>query len=89
MKKWLAVPCMLLMFILGACSTSYVSAEQTNPLKIWFQNENGCYSTLNVVDEETGVHYVVASKEFDSRTCSISICPRYNADGTLYVEQTK
>lgn len=86
MKKWLAVPCMVLMFILGACSSSYVSAEQTNPLKIWFQNENGKYSTLNVVDEETGVNYVVVSYSYDN---AISICPRYNADGTLYVEHTK
>ena len=44
---------------------------------------------VRVVDEETGVHYIVVSKEFDDRTCSVSICPRYNADGTLYVEHTK
>lgn len=35
-------------------------------------------------DNETGVHYfVVAKSSYDG---GISICPRYKADGTLYVD---
>ena len=83
MKKFLIVLSIVFAFILGACSSVAVSAEQTNPLKIWYHNGNGCYSTLCVVDETTGVNYVVASYD-DSRGAGIAICPRYNADGTLY-----
>lgn len=45
---------------------------------------NGCYSTLCTVDEETGVNYVVVSYD-DAHSSGIAICPRYNADGTIYV----
>lgn len=74
-------------FISGACADS-VNAEQDNPLKIWYENEKGNYRTLKIVDDETGVNYVVISME---RTASggrgISVCPRYNADGSLYVSK--
>ena len=43
-----------------------------------------------VVDEETGVNYIVivgAENKFSKP--SVSICPRYNADGTLYVTEAK
>ena len=86
MKKIGIVLCCLLMFILGACSTGVVSAEQTHPLKIWAQNRNESFETLCVVDEDTGVNYVVVSRFNGIRGAnSIAICPRYNADGTLYV----
>lgn len=85
MKKISIVLCCLTMFILGVCSVGVASAEQTWPLKIWAQNENGSFSTLCVVDEDTGVNYVVVSRFHLSREAnSIAICPRYNADGTLY-----
>lgn len=51
----------------------------------WLQNENGSFSTLCVVDEDTGVNYVVVSRYNGMRGAnSVAICPRYNADGTLY-----
>lgn len=85
MKKIGIILCCLTMFILGACAVTTVSAEQTWPLKIWAQNENGSFETLCVVDEDTGVNYVVVSRYNSSRGAnSIAICPRYNADGTLY-----
>ena len=85
MKKIGIVLCCLLMFILGACSVGVTSAEQTRPLKIWVQNENADFETLCVVDEDTGVNYVVVSRFSSVRGAnSIAICPRYNADGTLY-----
>ena len=85
MKKIFIIISMMFMFILGACAVTTVSAEQTWPLKIWAQNENGSFETLCVVDEDTGVNYVVISRYSNSRGAnSVAICPRYNADGTLY-----
>ena len=84
MKKIAIVLCCLTMFILGACSVGVVSAEQTWPLKIWKQNENGCFTTLCLVDENTGVNYIVVSGQNYSNTPTIAITPRLNADGTLY-----
>ena len=87
MKKAGIVAILLLVFLLGACSSTIASAEQTNPIKIWFQNENGAYETLQVVDEDTGVNYVVVATEVEvgDGQRSIAITPRLNADGTLYV----
>ena len=86
MKKIISVVCLMIAFFLGACSTVEVKAEQTYPLKIWKQNENGAYKTFCVVDEDTGVNYVVASiSRTGSHECAISITPRLNADGSLYV----
>lgn len=85
MKKIFIIIGMMFMFILGACAVTTVSAEQTLPLKIWAQNENGSFETLCVVNENTGVNYVVVSRYSNSRGAnSVAICPRYNADGTLY-----
>ena len=84
MKKFLTACALALAFMVGACSpVSKVVAEQEKPLKIWFENENGEYETLCVVDEETGVNYIVVSKcRFEAGT---AITPRLNADGSLYV----
>lgn len=60
-------------------------AAQDRPLKIWFENRNSSYETLNVVDENTGVNYIVVSGELYGDSRGIAICPRYNADGSLYV----
>lgn len=88
MKKFRTVflCCLFLMvgLTLGCCSTT-TYAEQKNPLKIWLQNENGAYETLCLVDEETGVNYVVVGTEVGNGHRSISITPRLNPDGTLYV----
>ena len=84
MKKIFIIVGMMFMFILGACAVTTVSAEQTWPLKIWKQNENGCFTTLCLVDENTGVNYIVVSGQNYSNTPTIAITPRLNADGTLY-----
>ena len=85
MKRVLVVVICLLSFILGACTVTITSAEQNYPLKIWKQNENGKYETLCVVDENTGVNYIVVSGELYQKSVGIAIYPRYNADGSLYV----
>lgn len=84
MKKIFIIIGMMFMFILGSCAVTTVSAEQTWPLKIWKQNENGCFTTLCLVDENTGVNYIIVSGQNYSNTPTIAITPRLNADGTLY-----
>lgn len=85
MKKLFLVLSMIVMFLFGACATSTVGAEQNNPIKIWPQNENGTYETLYIIDEDTGVNYIVVSGEMYSKSRGIAITPRLNADGSLYV----
>ena len=60
-------------------------AEQKYPLKIWAQNENGSLQTCVVVDDDTGVNYVVVTAMTYSNAKTIAITPRLNADGSLYV----
>lgn len=85
MNKFLTASALALAFMVGACSpVSEVIAEQTRPLKIWFENENGAYETLKVVDEKTGVNYVVVATEVGNGHRSIAITPRLSADGSLY-----
>lgn len=87
MKRIVIVIALLLGFIMGAMIPVTVGAEQNHPLKIWAQNENGRYETLNVVDSNTGVNYVVVSGEMHGESLGIAICPRYNADGSLYTSK--
>lgn len=72
--------------ILGACGTTTYS-EQKRPLKIWFENENGKMQTYSLVDENTGVNYIVVSGELYQKGIGTAITPRLNADGTLYVSE--
>jgi len=74
-------------FLLGACCTVEVEASQDNPIKIWPENENGPYRTLCVVDEETGVNYIVTAIEAYGRWYGIALTPRLNADGSVYTSK--
>ena len=86
MKKLIFAISLVAMFLFGACTTSKAHAEQTWPLKIWYQNSNGHYNTYCVVDDDTGVNYVVVSTGTSGYgEYSIAITPRLNADGSLYV----
>lgn len=87
MKRVLLIIALLAAFFLGACSANTATAEQTWPLKIWKQNDNGAMHTYCVVDDDTGVNYVVVSTERGNGEYSIAITPRLNADGSLYVEE--
>lgn len=84
MRKIMCIICMISVFFFGACSSTVTNAEQTHPLKIWYQNTNGAFHTHCVVDDNTGVNYVVVSTERGNGEYSIAITPRLNADGTLY-----
>lgn len=84
MRKFISVVCLMSMFLLGACATTMASAEQTYPLKIWKQNDNGAMHTFCLVDDDTKVNYIVVSTERGNGEHSIAITPRLNADGSLY-----
>ena len=86
MKRIAIVIALFLGFIVGAMIPTTADAEQNYPLKIWAQNQNGKFETLNVVDSDTGVNYIVVSEEYGSNV-GIAICPRYNADGSLYISK--
>ena len=85
MKRITIIIMCIICFFLGACMPTTIKADQTWPLKIWAQNENGGYSTLNVVDENTGVNYIVVSLASNGHYSGLAITPRLNADGSLYV----
>lgn len=85
MKRLIFIFSLVVAFLIGAVVAIPASAAQDHPLKIWMQNRNGQYETLNVVDSKTGVNYVIVSGELYSEGIGIAICPRYNADGSLYV----
>lgn len=81
----------IIAFFLGLAFGLYADfssfAEQTHPLKIWAQNENGDYHTLIVHDEETGVEYVVVSITsiiYSKPSVSIAITPRLSGVGSEY-----
>lgn len=82
----LAIILILSGFILGACGSNVI-AEQTYPLKIWKQNENGKMETFCVVDEDTGVNYIVVTGELYEKSVGTAITPRLNANGTLYISR--
>lgn len=71
-------------FILGACGSNVV-ANQEWPLKIWLQNKNGKMETYCLIDEDTGVNYIVVTGVLYSNGMGTAITPRLNADGSLYV----
>ncbi len=73
-------------FVLGACETS-AEAKQDKPLKIWFENQNGKMETYQLVDEETGVNYIVISGELYQKGIGTAITPRLKADGSLYISK--
>lgn len=74
--------CRMGMEALGCTVTA--EAEQTGPIKIWFENRNGPYNTLCIVDENTGVDYIVASVYVQGYLGGVAVTPRLNSDGTLY-----
>lgn len=73
-------------FVLGACRIS-VEAKQDKPLKIWFENQNGKMETYQLVDEETGVNYIVVSGQLCQKDIGTAITPRLKADGSLYISK--
>ena len=77
-------------FIMGACGSA-VMADQTYPLKIWKENRNGQMETWKVVDDDTGVNYIVVAPNWSEKSGysydGVCITPRLNADGSLYTSK--
>ncbi len=92
-RKFILGMSCLVMFFIGGCITSNVTnanitsnatSDTVRRLPFSELNGSGTETPLNmygITDEETGVEYLYVK----SRTNSIALCPRYNADGTLYV----
>lgn len=87
MRKVFLLLMLVFGFVFGACSTTVARAEQNYPIKIWAQNSNGKYETLCVVDEETGVNYIVISGELYQKGIGLGVTPRLNSDGSLYISE--
>lgn len=86
MKKIIyAVTFLIMGMFIEACAMT-ASAEQEYPLKIWKENENGYSETWCLVDENTGVNYIVVTTG-DPRG-GVAITPRLNLDGTLYITES-
>lgn len=85
MKKIAMVVSLMFAFLLGACLPVVTEAKQDRPLKIWFENQNGQLHTYSLVDENTGVNYIVVATSAPNGGDAPAITPRLNADGSLYV----
>lgn len=70
-------------FLLGACASATYAA-QDKPLKIRYENSNGAIKTYCLVDDITGVNYIVVFTSRGGTDYSVAISPRYNSDGRLY-----
>ena len=78
MKKIITVIiCIMLMLCVTGCRTE--STENDIAFSINGEVDTGEISIF--IDEETGVNYVCYHSAYKG-----GICPRYNADGTLYVK---
>lgn len=93
MKKsrtmFVAIAFMICGFVFGACTNTAI-ADQVHPLKIWKENRNGQMETWKVIDDDTGVNYIVVAPNWNDRGNSydgVCITPRLNADGSLYVSK--
>ena len=85
MKRIAIIFALIFAFGLGTIIPSTVSAAQDRPLKIWYENSNGMMDTYCVVDENTGVNYIVVSSELHGEPGGVTVTPRLNADGSLYI----
>lgn len=69
MKKYIIAIIVSILLILGLCGWKRVDHEDLG----------GFISVSTYKDEETGVEYIVFKSGYGA-----GVCPRYNADGTLY-----
>ena len=69
MKKYIIVITASILLILGLCGWKKVDHESLNI----------AMAAITYEDEETGVEYIVFHTGY-----GVGVCPRYNADGTLY-----
>lgn len=76
MKRFLFGLALVVMFFIGlACSKKSFAAFST------FESNGFTLFYEPFIDEATGVNYLIFRTAYASEIC---VCPRYNADGTLY-----
>ena len=68
--------------IIVGCASTTTHASDNKNFEIKYENDRVSYHIYTTVDKETGVNYIIASHG----DC-ISIIPRYNADGSLYISK--
>ena len=85
MKRFLICMLLVLAFVMGACSSVPASAEQELPLTYWFDTDGNTMKFYYLVDDETGVNYIVVRTNGPNGGKAPTITPRLNADGSLYV----
>lgn len=77
-------------FALSFGINSASAAGFTEPLEIYYQNSNKDMNTFCIIDRDTGVNYVVVQYKADTLrnniNGSVAICPRYDSDGSLYID---
>ena len=78
------ISCLVIGFLTGCIINT--EAKHDSPLNIYYESENGNFHVLRVVDNDTKVNYIVVETDLGGGYRGLSVCPRYNADGTLYTE---
>lgn len=70
MKRIIIAIIISILLVLGLCGWK----------KVDYENLSIAMSVKTYEDEETGVEYIVFHTNY-----GVGVCPRYNADGTMYV----
>lgn len=78
MKKIIFVVCAVLVSLFVFGCTTEANGDSRSCLKMYHEDGYVC----TVKDSETGVNYIVICCGGQDN----AICPRYNADGTLYTD---
>lgn len=88
-KKFFILIMTIAMFLLIGCECSnQVEAKEQMPDNKFMEFIEYASDNTDIEewrDTETGVHYFIYSESVYKGGCG-GICPRYNADGTLYVD---
>lgn len=84
-KKILLVSVLLAIVIIVAGCGETANATSQNESNFYLEKVGYCKDVTEYRDTKTGVHYLIFS---DTRGYAGQggICPRYNADGSLYVD---
>ena len=92
MKKLMAILALAFAFLLGACGAEAIETEVKAATTQDFSFEergrdyNNPWDTFVVVDETTGVNYIVVYT-YDAYGTGLGITPRYHASGSLYTSK--
>lgn len=81
-----AIASIVLLLLIILFASTEADAAMEYPLKIFMENREGKLITYSLEDSNTGVCYivVVAESSVGDLNRSVTICPRYNENGTLY-----